>query len=229
MKYLIIGLGIYGSNLAIDLTEMGAEVIGADIRPSNVEAIKEYVSTVYIVDSTDETALGVLPLKNIDIAIVAIGENFGASIKTVALLKKHEVKCIYARAIDSLHQSILEGLHVQRILKPEQRAATDLVSELGLGTSIKSMKVDSESYVMRFTVPQYLIGTPYSELIEDGICGLKLIAASRPKQKTNILGISVDDPVPLDISTQGTEVKENDVIVCVGQKINFHTLSLMSH
>ena len=141
MKYLIIGLGIYGSNLAIDLTEMGAEVIGADIRPSNVEAIKEYVSTVYIVDSTDETALGVLPLKNIDIAIVAIGENFGASIKTVALLKKHEVKCIYARAIDSLHQSILEGLHVQRILKPEQRAATDLVSELGLGTSIKKQSI----------------------------------------------------------------------------------------
>ena len=46
MRYIIIGLGIYGSNLAKDLTAMGHEVIGADRRPSNVEAVKNYISTV---------------------------------------------------------------------------------------------------------------------------------------------------------------------------------------
>lgn len=45
MRYLIIGLGIYGSNLARDLTDMGHEVIGADIRSANVEAVKDYIST----------------------------------------------------------------------------------------------------------------------------------------------------------------------------------------
>ena len=88
MRYLIIGLGIYGSNLAVDLTRMGHEVIGADKNPSLVEGIKDYISTAYIIDSTDESALSVLPLKNVDIVIVAIGESFGASIRTVAILKK---------------------------------------------------------------------------------------------------------------------------------------------
>ena len=105
MRYLIIGLGIYGSNLAIDLTRMGNEVIGADINPSLVESIKDYISTAYIVDSTDETALNMLPLKNVDVVIVAIGENFGASIRTVALLKKMGIKHIYARAIDTIHET----------------------------------------------------------------------------------------------------------------------------
>ncbi|MDE7443733.1 MAG: TrkA family potassium uptake protein, partial [Muribaculaceae bacterium] len=123
MRYLIIGLGIYGSNLAKDLTEAGHEVVGADIKPTLVENIKEYISTAYIIDSTDEAALADLPLVNVDLVIVAIGENFGASIKTVALLKKLGVKHIYARAIDKLHEAILEGLHVDRILTPEQRAA----------------------------------------------------------------------------------------------------------
>ena len=53
----------------------------------DVEAIKDYISTAYIIDSTDEISLSVLPLKNVDLVIVAIGENFGASIRTVALLK----------------------------------------------------------------------------------------------------------------------------------------------
>ena len=42
MRYLIIGLGIYGSNLALDLTNQGHEVIGADNRQANIDAIKEY-------------------------------------------------------------------------------------------------------------------------------------------------------------------------------------------
>ena len=41
MRILIIGLGIYGSNLAVDLTAMGHEVIGADNKPALVEAIKD--------------------------------------------------------------------------------------------------------------------------------------------------------------------------------------------
>ena len=88
MRYLIIGLGIYGTNLAIDLTNMGHEVIGADVNHSLVDAIKDYISTAYILDATDESALTALPLNNVDLVIVAIGENFGASIRIVALLKK---------------------------------------------------------------------------------------------------------------------------------------------
>ena len=162
MRYLIIGLGIYGSNLAVDLTNMGHEVIGADVNASLVEAIKDYISTAYIIDSTDEISLSVLPLKNVDLVIVAIGENFGASIRTVALLKKFGVSHIYARAIDKLHESILQGFEIDRILTPEQRAAKDLVHEMALGSDIESMNIDDDSYILKFTVPDYFIGLKYS-------------------------------------------------------------------
>ena len=108
MRYLIIGLGIYGANLARDLVAQGHEVIGADTSRTTIDAIKDYITTAYVLDTTEETALGVLPLRNVDVVIVAIGENFGASVKTVALLKKAGVKTIYARAIDPLHESILQ-------------------------------------------------------------------------------------------------------------------------
>ncbi|MDE7388514.1 MAG: NAD-binding protein, partial [Muribaculaceae bacterium] len=66
MKILIIGLGIYGSNLAKDLTDIGHEVIGSDVKPSLVEAVKDYISTAYIADATDEAALNALPILGVD-------------------------------------------------------------------------------------------------------------------------------------------------------------------
>lgn len=120
MKYLVIGLGTYGRELAINLSLQGNEVIGVDHRSENIEAVKEQLMTVYELDAKDENSLKLLPLKNMDIVIVAIGEDFGASLKTVALLKKNGVKHIYARAIDNLHQSILEAFNLERILTPEK-------------------------------------------------------------------------------------------------------------
>ena len=161
MRYLIIGLGIYGSNLALDLTNQGHEVIGADNRQANIDAIKDYISTVYLIDSTEESSLSVLPLKNVDLVIVAIGENFGASVKTVALLKQFGVRHIYARAIDKLHESILQGFEIDRILTPEQRAAADLTNEMELGSQVESLKIDADTYLLKFNAPQYFIGDSY--------------------------------------------------------------------
>lgn len=220
MRYLIIGLGIYGANLARDLTDMGHEVIGADNRSSNVEAIKEYISAAYILDSTDEASLVALPLKNVDLVIVAIGENFGASVKTVALLRKIGVRNIYARAIDGLHQSILEGLKVERILTPEQRAAHDLVNELELDTSVASMRLSRDTFALRFAAPEFYYKMLYSELMANGLRGLRLIAASRPEKKDNMLGISHDviTTLPLESIARYPDlrVEPGDIFLCLG-------------
>ena len=123
MRYLIIGLGIYGQNLARDLQDMGHEVVGVDSDESRVDQMKDTLASVYCVDTTEASALNVLPYKNCDLVVVCIGENFGASVKTVALLKQAGVKHIYARAIDPLNQAILECFELDRILMPEQHAA----------------------------------------------------------------------------------------------------------
>lgn len=219
MRYLIIGLGIYGENLARDLTAMGHEVIGADRNKSNIDAVKDYISTVYLIDSTEPSQLEVLPLRNVDLVIVAIGENFGASIKTVALLKKAGVKHIFARAIDTLHEAILESFEIDRIITPEQRAASDLARELELGTSVISMKVDADNVVLSVATPDYFVGLSYNELarkLKDDY-SITLIAATRPDERKNILGIKNDEPRVIDLSaTPVPAVGQNDRLTIYG-------------
>lgn len=215
MKFIIIGLGIYGSNLALDLTAQGHEVIGADNRQANIDAIKDYISTVYLIDAAEESALAVLPLRGVDVVIVAIGENFGASVKAVALLRSMGVKHIYARAIDHLHQTILEGFAVERILTPEQRAAADLTNEISLGSHVESLKVDDNRYVLKFNAPSALVGEKYSELRLNRE-GLQLIAAGRPTEVTNMLGIKSMRLTSLDITDDKLVVQNGDSLTVLG-------------
>ncbi|MDE6449087.1 MAG: TrkA family potassium uptake protein [Muribaculaceae bacterium] len=224
MKFLVIGLGIYGSNLAINLTDMGHEVVGVDIKSSNVENVKDYISTAYIMDASDEQALSVLPLKSVDAVIVAIGENFGASVKTVALLKKMGIQHIFARAIDTLHQSILEGLDVERILTPEQRAAKDLARELKLGSHIETLSITDDSYVMKFQAPEYFVGLRYAELDIVKRFNLILIVATRCERSCNMLGLSREIDRTIDITAHDAEVKSGDIFTCYGTDYDFKSM-----
>lgn len=225
MRYLIIGLGIYGSNLAVDLTAMGHEVIGADKDPVLVDSIKDFISTAYIIDSTEEVSLSVLPLKNVDLVIVAIGENFGASIRTVAILKKLRVEHIYARAIDKLHESILQGFNIDRIITPEQRAATDLVNEMSFGNNTESLKIDATHIVVRFPAPEFLLGLKYSELDLENDYSLKIITATRNKRTRNLLGVEQDLPTVIDnLDDPDTLVEPGDRITCFGTQDSFRQL-----
>ncbi len=225
MRYLIIGLGIYGSNLATDLAAMGHEVIGADINPSLVESIKDYISTAYIIDSTDETSIAALPLKNVDLVIVAIGENFGASIRTVAILKKLQVEHIYARAIDKLHESILEGFNIDRIITPEQRAAFDLVNEMGVGSGIESLAVADGQYILKFRVPDFFVGLKYSTIDFEKEFGLRVIAVARPSESRNMLGIQRRHSTLLPMPMSDDErVQAGDTITCFGAPESYKAL-----
>ncbi len=225
MRYLIIGLGIYGANLAVDLTKMGHEVIGADISAPLVESIKDYVSTAYILDATDKSALSALPLNNVDLVIVAIGENFGASIRTVALLKEMGVKHIFARAIDKLHESILEAFKIDRIITPEQRAAADLTREISLGADITTMRIDASHCVYRFVIPEVLVGLKYGSIPAFNSGSMRLIAVSRGKESTNILGINRRKYTVIPQSEiADTKAESFDIIAVIGTDEGFRDL-----
>lgn len=223
MRYLIIGLGIYGTNLARDLTDMGHQVIGVDIKSSATEVLKDYISAVYIIDTTVESALDALPLKTVNLVIVAIGENFGASVKTVALLKKRNIQHIYARAIDEIHRSILESFQIERIITPEQRAAHDLAYEMMFGSEVTTMLVDSDNIIVKFKAPQYFCGESYSSIGLDNY-GLTLIAATRPHEHTNILNLQSEKQVLLDTNAQDAVVASGDIFTCIGTRSAFRTL-----
>ena len=216
MKYIIIGLGNYGHVLAEELSVLGHEVIGADISESRVDSIKDKVATAFVIDATDELSLAVLPLNSVDIVIVAIGENFGASIRVVALLKQKKVQHIYARAIDAVHRSVLEAFNLEKILTPEEDAARSLVQLLDFGTNMEAFRVDSEYYVVKFSVPEKFIGYFVNELNLDEEFHLKLIGLKRANRIENCLGISLTEHSIVNELPENDKIQEGDELVCYG-------------
>ena len=191
MKYLIIGLGHYGATLAMELTAMGHEVVGADGNGLHVDSVKDRMAASFVLDATDEMALSVLPLKSVDAVIVAIGDNFGASVRIVSLLKKLKVKRIYARAVDEVHKGVLEAFSIDRILTPEQDAARLLAQQLELDGGAEFFQIDGNTYVFKLEIPEKLVGYHINELNLEQEFGLKLISLVQGKQVKNFLGISV--------------------------------------
>lgn len=221
MKYIIIGLGNYGHVLAEELSVLGHEVIGADISESRVDSIKDKVATAFVIDATDELSLAVLPLNSVDIVIVAIGENFGASIRVVALLKQKKVQHIYARAIDAVHRSVLEAFNLEKILTPEEDAARSLVQLLDFGTNMEAFRVDSEYYVVKFSVPEKFIGYFVNELNLDEEFYLKLIGLKRANRIENCLGISLTEHSIVNELPENDKIQEGDELVCYGKYRDF--------
>ena len=218
MKYIIIGLGNYGRVLAEELSALGHEIIGADISESRVDSIKDKVATAFVIDATDEQALSVLPLNS-----VAIGENFGASVRVVALLKQKKVAHIYARAIDMVHKAVLEAFSLEKILTPEEDAARSLVQLLDFGTSVEAFRVDSEYYVVKFTVPKKFVGYFVNELNLDEEFHLKLIGLKRADKVTNCLGISLMELHVKNELPGDEKVEEGDELVCYGKYRDFQS------
>lgn len=221
MKYIVIGLGNYGGMLAEELTALGHEVIGVDNSELRVDRMKEKLATAFSLDVTDETALSVLPLRGVDIVVVAIGENFGASVRVVSLLKKNGVKHIYARAVDDLHKTVLEAFSVDRILTPEKDAARMLVQLLELNAEVEPFAVDEEHYVCKFNVPEKLVGYSVNELMLEKEFGLKIIALIRGQKAQNCLGISVLERNVANEFSEDYIIDANDAMVCYGLYKNF--------
>lgn len=123
MKYLVIGLGNFGSTLASTLTDMGHSVIGVDNNEHCIEEVKDRIDLAYIMDATERVSLKSLPLDEIDCVIVAIGQSMDSSLRTVASLKELKVTNIIARALDLTHSSILKAMDINKIVIPESYAA----------------------------------------------------------------------------------------------------------
>lgn len=221
MKYIIIGLGNYGYVLAEELASRGHEVIGADIDEARVDSIKDKIATAFILDATDELALSSLPLENVEAVIVAIGENFGASIRVVALLKQLKVKHIYARAIDEIHKSVLNAFDLDGVLSPEEDAARRLVELWEFGTHMETFRINENYYVVKFATPQNFIGYFVNELKLQEEFNLKLIAIQREKTVKNVIGINHTEHYLLDNIGEEEKVFEGDELVCFGKYKDF--------
>lgn len=224
MKFAIIGLGNFGQTLAVELTALGHEVIGADINVANVEAIKISIAAAYTLDATDPLSLAALPFSTMDVVIVAIGENFGASVKSVAILKQLKVKKIYARAIDDIHWAILEGFQIAKILTPERDSARQFVNTLDINENVDSFPVDGEFQIVKFEVPAKFVGCGINSLGLKEEFDITVIAITGRKITKNFLGISVTEHKVKNSVDENYIINEGDELVCYGKYKSFHKL-----
>ena len=134
-RFAVFGTGRYGTQIALSLAKRGAEVFTFDSKPERAEILKDEVALAVTLDATDKKALLGQNVQDMDAAVVAIGENFEATVLTTLNLLDLGVPRIIVRANDANQQRILSSLGVEEILSPESEVAY-VVSERLINPSI---------------------------------------------------------------------------------------------
>lgn len=216
MKVMIFGLGNYGVSLAASLMEAGNEVIGIDKDPLRVDLIKDQVTFAVALDSTNEAAVRGLPFKDVDAAIVAIGENEGAAILTTAILKKLGVKRIITRSISPLHQMVLEAMGIEEIVHPEQESADRLSKMLHLKWVLNNFEVDEQYSVTEIQLGAHFANKTVQEVDFRKNYQLNIITIIREFTRRNIMGGTRLVRESIGMVSPDTRLQEGDVLVVFG-------------
>lgn len=155
-KILIIGLGIFGSELAIDLTRKGHQVIGVDSDRERISKLKDVLENTFIIDSTNLKGMSTLPIRETEKVIVAIGENEGASLMTVGILKSFGVTKIICRSLSITHEYILGAMGITDIIHPEKEAAQQLSHRLTYDLGQEMLFIDQIHSVTETLIPPWM-------------------------------------------------------------------------
>ena len=185
MKYIIFGLGNFGSSLGQKLTEQGNEVIGVDNDMGKVDALKEKISHTVCLDSTDQFTVSGLPLKDTDVVIVAIGEDQGANIMTSAVLKNLNVKRLISRAITPLHENVLEAMGIDEIVHPEEETAERWAKKLCLKGVVDSFELSGQYSIVEVSVPAKYFGQTLQEIGFRRTHNLVVLTTIKRKEEKN--------------------------------------------
>lgn len=216
MKYIIIGLGNFGASLAQKLTAQGNEVIGIDTNMSKVEAYKEKISHTICMDATDEFTVSGLPLKETDIVLVAIGEDQGANIMTTALLKNFEVKRLMSRAINPLHEKVLQAIGVDEIVHPEEETAERWAKKLCLSNVVDSFELNTDFSIIEAIAPDEYIGKTIREVSFRRNHRLLALTVIKKEEEKSILGKTKTVTKILGVISGDYRIQKNDILVLYG-------------
>ncbi|NLH41221.1 MAG: TrkA family potassium uptake protein [Planctomycetes bacterium] len=123
-RFAVIGLGRFGSKLAVALSMSGAEVIAIDKNREVVDLIRDQVGHAVRLDSTDEEALRAQGVHNVDVAIISMGQKgFEDAILTVVTLRQMGVQQVYARAESLVAGQVFSKVGATEVIYPELESA----------------------------------------------------------------------------------------------------------
>lgn len=216
MKIIVLGLGHFGSSLVTELTRMGHEVIGVDKNMSKVEALKDNATHTVCLDCTDQQAVTNLPLKDSDLVVVAIGEQEGENIMATALMKQLKVKRLISRAVSPLHETVLQTMGVDEIVRPEEEAAERLAKKLNLKGVIDSFDLGGEFNIIEARVPKRYVGKTLMEADIRKNYDVLVLTIIQESEGTNLLGKSKMVRNIRGVVSPKTVINQNDILVMYG-------------
>jgi trk system potassium uptake protein TrkA len=222
MKYIIIGMGNFGAFLATRLTDLGHEVVGVDSSLSRIELIQDKITHAVILDSTDIHAVKNLPMKDVDVVVIAIGEDVGASIMTTAIFKQMNVKRIIGRAINSVQETVIRAIGVDEIIHPEEETAQRLAKRLELKGVLDSLEISDDYNIVEVKLPLRYIGLKVEEANIRNEFGLNILSTIQMIEKSNLLGIKAIKKQVSGVIKPDYVFEEEDILLLFGKVKDIH-------
>lgn len=214
-KFAVIGVGRYGATIARRLAEKGAQVFAFDPNEEKIESIKDDVAFAVTLDATDLRALNTQNLHEMDAAVVAIGENFEATILTCVHLLDIGVKRVIARASGAHQRLILEKIGVLEILTPEDEVAYVVREKLLNPNIVSFLQLPDDHEIAEIRAPKGVVGRTLDSVGFRNKYEITLITIKREYEvtrngedfiETHIIGVPKSD----------IEIKEKDTLVIFG-------------
>ncbi len=152
-RFVVVGLGHFGSFIAKRLYELGHEVIAIDMQEQLVDAHGPFVTKAFVGDGTHKEALDEVGADDADAAIISTGDNLGASILTLLALRDLRVKSIYVKVNSIEHARIAEALGATDTVFPEMQAATNLAQRITSGRLLHYTAYSEQFGIQEMAVP----------------------------------------------------------------------------
>lgn len=238
-KTVVIGLGLFGREIAVALSQRNHSVLAVDRNRESVEQVKDSVDQAIVMDTTDENALYDAKVNEMNTAVCAIGaQHIENSILTTALLHQVGVPQIVARASDDLHGRILRQVGATNVINPEEEMGWRLANQIASPGLREVLRLAPDVCVAEIPVPAGFVGeTPASMSIrkkygvtiigvQRSVAGAVAHMSGEAPDTSRVTEFGGAKKLILDIAPD-TPFEEGDVLVVVGHENNVKKLSAM--
>ncbi len=181
-EFAVIGLGRFGSAVALNLIERGYTVLGIDRDPTIVQNLADRITQIVALDSTNEDALRAVDITSFETVVVAIGTHFENNLMTTVTLKSMGVNRVVCKAVSERQQQILLRVGADQVVLPEHEAGARLAWRLAEPRVLDHLDLGSGFSVAELRVPSWLIG---QSLMVSGLrkrYGINVLAVKRGSQ-----------------------------------------------
>ncbi|EET61963.1 TrkA N-terminal domain protein [Marvinbryantia formatexigens DSM 14469] len=206
---LLIGLGRFGRHIAMELNELGHQVMAVDHVEERVEAALPFVTNAQIGDSTNADFLESLGIGNYDVCIVAIGNDFQSSLETTSLLKELGASLVVSRAARDVQAKFLLRNGADEVVYPEKQLARWTAIRYSADNILDYIELDAEHAMFEIPVPTAWAGRSVGQI------------DIRKKYHINIMGIKKDGNLNLPVSPD-TVLEKGETMLVLGRNRDLH-------